>query len=81
MTSDRWKATIYPIVPEPCSECAEGLAWIRSFDGVLRCRQCVHRFAVENGLYPTEVNQAAEGVDPIKSPPPPRETYEQPRML
>jgi tRNA(Ile2) C34 agmatinyltransferase TiaS len=81
-------ATVYPIMPEPCPECDQGLAWMECFDGAYRCRNCVHRYAVEHGfdkvpesLRP-QVNPTTSEVDQTPTPPAlPAVQYEQPRML
>lgn len=43
------KATIYPIVPEVCEFCDDGLAWMTCHDGKFRCRKCVHAYAKNEG--------------------------------
>lgn len=34
---------------EPCEGCPTGIEFMRCWDGKLRCRNCVHRVAIENG--------------------------------
>lgn len=35
--------------PEPCDDCDTGIRYVTGFDGVRRCRNCVHVFAAERG--------------------------------
>lgn len=44
------KATIYPILPEPCEFCSSGMAWMKCHDDRLRCNNCVHKYANEVGF-------------------------------
>lgn len=80
------KATVYPIVPEICQFCDEGLAWMTCYDEKFRCRVCVHRHAEEMGwdevperLKKTEVKSTMP-VLPAEPPKPQNNTY-QPEMF
>ena len=56
---------------EPCDDCDTGIAYINCYDGVRRCRNCVHVLAREKGWYDPPEPPAMVPA-PVPPPPPPQ---------
>lgn len=66
--TDRWP----PINPEPCDDCDTGIAMFVCYDGIRRCRNCVHALAAANGWdQPPDPPTPPEAPSPKPPPPPP----------
>lgn len=80
------KATVYPIVPEVCQFCSDGLAWMTCHDDRFRCRKCVHRYANEQGwnVVPDRYKHEEKKSMPVLPPEEPKledKIYQQPEMF
>lgn len=61
---------LFPSDPEPCDDCEVGIMYFVCYDGIRRCRNCVHRLADEMGWWDWPPPRPEPTPAP-KSPPPP----------